>query len=153
MKRSSDTRYFVTDFVAIPIIRLYKKSDAYRQATGDGWGVVYTDNKGIFVCDEDSSAVLINNAGEQCCIFPYEELAPKKWYKQAECVAIIQTDSGGLSYWEKVSGSVKIHVTRDEGGFIDTYRLVWAGEDLYDGEVEIRFENLPSTDPYCGVRT
>lgn len=142
----NELRYLITDIVAIPVIRIAKKSDAYKQATKDGWGTVYTPYENgeptELICDEDSSAVLINKYGKQCCIFPYEKLNPKEWYKQIECQAIIQSDSYGFAYWEKEEGSIKIYVIYDENGFIDTYRLTDWTDKPYDGEVEISFKEL-----------
>jgi len=150
MKNICETRYFITDIVAVPIIRIKKKSEAYRQATKDGWGTVYTPYENgeptTLICDEDSSAVLINQYGKQCCIFPYEELNPKEWLKQAECQAIITSDSCGYAYWEKEEGTIKIYVTYDENGFIDDYRITDWTDKPYDNEIEIKFEELPITE-------
>lgn len=153
MKKQSEIRYFITDMVAIPIIRINKKSDAYKQATKDGWGTVYIPYENgeptTLICDEDSSATLINSYGQQCCISPYEELNPKEWPKQAECVAIITTDSCGIAFWEKEKGNIKIYVTYDENGLIDNYRLAdWTETVIYNGEILINFEDLPENDPY-----
>jgi hypothetical protein len=142
----NELRYFVTDIVAVPVIRIAKKSEAYKQVTKDGWGIVYTDQNETLICDEDSSAVLINQYGQQCCIFPYEELKPREWFKQAECQAIIQSDSCGFSFWEKEEGLVKLYVTYDENGFVDSYRITDWTEEPFDGEIEIMFEELPLTE-------
>lgn len=146
----NELRYLVTDIVAIPVIRIVKKSEAYKQVTKDGWGVVYTPyvngEPTTLICDEDSSAVLINQYGQQCIIAPYEELNPKEWFKQIECQAIIQSDSCGFSFWEKEEGSVKLYVTYDKNGFIDSYRITDWTEEPFDGEIEIMFEELPLTE-------
>lgn len=147
--KKSECRYLVTDIVAIPILRIYKKSEAYRQATKEGWGVVDTDKDGSLFCDEDSSATLINQYGKQFCIFPYNELNRKDFFNQAECDVIIQSDSCGFSFWEKENGLVKILVTYDENGYIDNYRLTdWTDTIIYDDEQLIDFESLPETDSY-----
>lgn len=149
----NELRYFVTDIVAIPVIRIAKKSDAYKQATKDGWGTVYIPYENgeptELICDEDSYAELINQYGQYNFIYPYEELNPKEWFKQAECQAIIMGDSCGFSFWEKEEGSVKFFVTYDENGFIDSYRLTDWTDKPYDGEVEISFKELPEVDIYA----
>ena len=149
MKKSSEWRYFVTDSVAIPVCRIGKKTDAYKQATGDGYGVVYTDRDGHYICDEDCTARLIDEFGNECGIYPNEELNRKQWFKQAECKAIITSDSCGLSFY----GDIKICVTYDSNGFIDTYRVTDINDGLYEGEIVIKFEDLPEEAPYCEIKT
>lgn len=144
MRKVSEWRYFVTDSVAIPVCRIGKKSDAYNQATGDGYGVVYTDRDGHYICDEDCTARLIDEFGNECGIYPNEELNRKQWFKQAECKAIITSDSCGLSFY----GDIKICVTYDSNGYIDTYRVTDIDDGLYDGETVVKFEDLPEEDPY-----
>lgn len=148
MKVTSECRYIKTDSASIPIIKIYKKSEAYRQATKDGWGTVYTNNQSNdLICDEDCHAVLINQYGKQCLIFPYEELKPKEWFKQAECNAIITGDSCGYSFWEKEEGLVKIYITKNEEGIIEDYRIAdWTENVIYDGEELISFKDLPITE-------
>ena len=148
MKRQNEVRYFVTDIVAIPVLRIVRKSEAYRQATGEGWGVVDTDSDGELYCDEDSSATLVNGNGQYCGIFPYEDLCRKEWFKQAECAVILQSDACGFSFWENEKGLVRFYITRDENGFIDGYRLADWTENPYDGEEPIDFDELPAVDPY-----
>ncbi len=149
MKKQNECRYIITDIVAIPIVRINKKSEAYRQVTSDGWGIVYKDQNDILICDEDSHGVLVNSYGKQCCIFPYEELKPKEWFKQAECNVILQGDSCGFSFWEKEKGLVKIYITKDENGNIDNYRITdWTDNIIYDNEELIEFEELSKTDPF-----
>jgi hypothetical protein len=142
----NEMRYFITNVVAIPVLRIAKKSDAYKQATKPSWGVVDTDSDGNLFCDEDSHAILINKYGQSNLIYPYETLNPKEFYKQIECQVIIQGDSCGFSFWEKEEGDVKFFVTYDENGFIDTYRLAYWAEKPYDNEVEIKFKELPITE-------
>ena len=36
----NEIRYIVTDIVSIPVVRIAKKSEAYKDATKAGWGVV-----------------------------------------------------------------------------------------------------------------
>jgi len=152
MKKSSECRYFVTDTVAVPVIRTYKKGEAYRQATGDGWGTVYTDSEGTLICDEDSSAILISEYGEYTFIYPYDELKKNKWLKQAECRVIIHDDACGMDFWEAEPGLTKIYVTYDRNGFIDTYRLTDWTDNGYDGETLVKFEDLPEVDPYSEIK-
>ncbi|HEY5588867.1 MAG TPA: hypothetical protein VIK86_07930 [Candidatus Paceibacterota bacterium] len=148
MKKTCECRYFVTDIVAVPIVKLYRKSEAYRQATIDGWGVVYTDKDNELVCDEDSYAILIPQCGQQSLIFPYNELNKKEWLKQEECIAIIQGDSCGFSFWEKEKGDIQIFVTYDENRLIDSYRITDWTDKPYDNEILIDFESLSEIDPY-----
>jgi len=149
MRKQNEVRYIVTDIVAIDVIRINNKSEAYLQATAHGWGVVDIDENGTFFCDEDSRAILVNNQGEQRFISPYTELNRKEWFKQAECSVILQSDSCGYSFWEKEKGLVKIFVTRNENGLIESFRLVdWTENSLYEDEEEITFEDLPEVDPY-----
>lgn len=147
MKVTSECRYIKTDIVSIPIIKIFKKSEAYRQATKPGWGTVDTDKNDILYCDEDCHAVLVNDYGRQCLIFPYEELEPKEWFKQAECEAILTGDSCGYSFWEKEEGLIKIYITKNEEGIIENYRIAdWTEKVIYDGEELISFEDLPITE-------
>ena len=148
MRKVSEWRYFVTDSVAIPVCRIGKKSDAYNQATGDGYGVVYTDRDGHYICDEDCTARLIDEFGNECGIYPNEELNRRQWFKQAECKAIITSDSCGLSFY----GDVKICVTYDVNGLIDTYRVTDINDGLYEGETVVKFEDLPEEDPYSEIK-
>jgi hypothetical protein len=144
MKASNETRYFVTDAVSIPVMRLRKKGEAYRMATGPGWGVVDTDENRVLYCDEDASAVLYPEFGSEFVIAPYEEVNLKNAPKQSEVVAIIESNSCGYSFWQKDEGYIKIFVTYDKNGLIDTYRLDnWNGKP-YDGETEISFSDLQS---------
>ena len=46
MKKKHETRCFVTAVASIPVVRVYGKTEMYRQASKDGWGVVYrAENK------------------------------------------------------------------------------------------------------------
>jgi hypothetical protein len=156
----SETRYIVTDIVSIPVIRNAKKGDAYRMATGPGWGIVdwysetnnYScpvnrdkdDKSQALYCNDDSSTVLYPKSGCEFVIAPDEEVNLKDVPKQSEVNAIIISDSCGYSFWAKETGDVKIFVTYDGNGLIDTYRLDnWNGKP-YDGEIEILFCNLQS---------
>ena len=40
MKKQNEVRYIVTDVVSIPVFRLARKTEAYRQAVKPGWGTV-----------------------------------------------------------------------------------------------------------------
>jgi hypothetical protein len=144
-------RYVITDVVSIPIMRLSKKGEAYRQAIGDGWGTVsyeIVNGKKVAYCNEDSSAVLYPVCGKEFCIFPDEEINLKDAPKQAEVDAIITSDPCGYAFWAKDEGDVKIFVTYDENGLIDNFRLDnWSGKP-YDGETEISFNDLQSEEEY-----
>jgi hypothetical protein len=148
MKVTSETRYIVTDIVAIPIIHLSKKSDAYKQATKAGCGVVDTDENNELFCDEDSSMTLIDKWGHESGAYPYEKINAKEWPKQSDCKVIIQSDSCGYSYWAEEDDDIQIFVTYDENGFINTYRLGAWYEKPEDKEKVIKFEDLPTQDPY-----
>ena len=72
------------DIVSIPVTKLWKKSEAYRTATGPGWGVVdwYSEEDNYkksvnrnkedktqkLLCDEYSSALLYSSSGEEFVI-------------------------------------------------------------------------------------
>lgn len=105
MRRLNKVKYMVTDMDAINVVRINSKSDAYRQATGNGCGVV-------------DSAILVNNQGEQCSISPDAELDQKEWFKQTECSVILMSDSHGFSFWEKEKGLVKIFATHNAISFL-----------------------------------
>jgi hypothetical protein len=160
----NECRYIVTDVVSIPVLRLARKGEAYRMATGDGWGVVEwyspinnysapvirdnTDKTQVLYCDDDSSAVLYPRYGREFVIAPYEEIILKDAPKQAETEAIIISDSCGFIFWEREIGNVKIFATYDDSGLIDDYRLDnWNGKP-YDGETEIAFGDLQSEQEY-----
>jgi hypothetical protein len=158
--KANDLRYLVTDVVSIPVIRNAKKGDAYRMATRPGWGIIdsYSETNNYFrpvnrdkddksqalYCDDDSSAVLYPAYGREFVISPNEEVNLKKAPKQSEVDAMIISGPCGYSFWAKETGDVKIFVTYDENGLIDTYRLDnWSGKP-YDGEIEISFCDLQS---------
>jgi hypothetical protein len=157
-------RYIVTDVASIPVIKLSGKTDAYRQATAPGWGMVewyspannyktpvYRDNSDktqVMYCDEDCSATLYPKYGREYCIAPYEEINLNDAPKQAETEAIILSDSCGFSFWERDAGDVKIFVTYDENGLIDEYRLDNWGGKPEAWETEIPFADLQSEQEY-----
>ena len=158
MKKQNEVRYIVTDVASIPVFRLASKTEAYRQAVKPGWGTVEwysaadgyknpvsrdrSDKTQQLVCDEDSSADLYTKNGGYFGISPYEEISTKEMPKQAACAAIIHSDSCGFDFWTE-DGQIRIFVTYDVNGLIDSYRLEY-GADVqpYDGETEIRFEDL-----------
>jgi len=162
--KKNEVRYIVTDVVSIPVNRLVGKGDAYRTATGAGWGVVdwysavnnYTvpvnrdkdDKTQLLICDENTSAMLYSRCGHEFYIFPYEEINMKDIPRQAEVDAIIINDSCGYSFWEHEIGNVKIFVTYDENGLIDTYRLDNLTGKPCDDETEITFNDLQSEEDY-----
>ena len=103
-------RYFVTAVASVRVYKGYGKTEAYRQATKDGWGAVYRDENNSLVCDEDCSASLYTKNGGYFGIFPYEEINTKEMPKQAACAAIITSDSCGLSFWAEDFNQIHIFV-------------------------------------------
>lgn len=126
MKKQNEVRYIVTDVVSIPVFRLASKTEAYRQAVKPGWGTVEwysaadgyknpvsrdrSDKTQQLVCDEDSSADLYTKNGGYFGISPYEGINTKEMPKQAECAAIIHSDSCGYDFWTE-DGQIRIFVT------------------------------------------
>jgi hypothetical protein len=160
-------RYIVTDVVSIPVCRFGSKTRAYKYATKSGWGIVdwYSaandyktpvirdtgDKTQKLLCDEDSSAVLYPKHGREYVISAYEEINLKDAPSQAETEAIIMSGSEGYDFWAKDDGDVKIFVTYDKNGLIDTFRLDnWMGKP-YDGETEIAFDKLQSEVEYEAI--
>ena len=141
MKKKWEVRYLVTAVASIPVYKAYGKTETYRQAAKDGWGTVYRDENNALVCDEDCSASLYTKNGDYFGIFPYEEINTKEMPKQAECAAIIASDSCGFTVWAEDFSRIHIFVTRDENGLIDTYRVEYDDTQAYDGEVEISFSS------------
>ncbi len=157
-------RYIITDVVSIPVCRMTGKGEAYKYATKPGCGVVEwysaindykspvnrdtSDKTQQLVCDNDSSAVLYPRYGRDFCIFPYDDINIKEIPRQAEVDAIVISDDCGFSFWENEVGDVKIFVTYDETGLIDTYRLEGWNDKPYDGETEITFNDLQSEQDY-----
>lgn len=172
----SETRYIVTDVVSVPVCRIGGKGEAYRYATGAGWGVVdwygevtekdcigktvtrmvpvnrdRSDKTQKMFCDEDTSAVLYPKYGVEFVISSLEEINLKEAPKQAATDAIVISTCAGFDFWENERGAVKIFVTYDENGLIDTYRLdSWNGKPE-DGETEIAFEDLQGEEEYWSV--
>ena len=142
MKKKWEVRYFVTAVASIPVYKAYSKTETYRQAAKDGWGTVYRDENNALVCDEDCSANLYTKNGGYFGIFPYEEINTKEMPKQAACAAIIVSDSCGFTFWAEDFNQIHIFVTYDENGLVDTYRVEYGDSPIYDGEMEIRFEDL-----------
>ena len=142
MKKKWEVRYFVTAVASIPVYKAYSKTETYRQAAKDGWGTVYRDENNALVCDEDCSASLYTKNGGYFGIFPYEEINTKEMPKQAACAAIIVSDSCGFTFWAEDFNQIHIFVTYDENGLVDTYRVEYGDSPIYDGEMEIRFEDL-----------
>ena len=149
MKKKWEVRYFVTAVASIPVYKAYSKTETYRQAAKDGWGTVYRDENNALVCDEDCSASLYTKNGGYFGIFPYEEINTKELPKQAACAAIITTDSCGVNFWAEDFNQIHIFVTYEESGLVDTFRVEY-GEDAqpYDGEMEIRFEDLVAAEAW-----
>ena len=142
MKKKWEVRYFVTDVASIPVYKAYSKTETYRQAAKDGWGTVYRDENNALVCDEDCSASLYTKNGGYFGIFSYEEINTKELPKQAACAAIIVSDSCGFTFWAEDFNQIHIFVTYDANGLVDTYRVEYGDSTIYDGETEIRFEDL-----------
>lgn len=142
MKKKYEVRHIVTAVASIPVYKAYSKTETYRQAAKDGWGTVYRDENNAMVCDEDCSASLYTKNGGYFGIFPYEEINTKEMPKQAACAAIIVSDSCGFTFWAEDFNQIHIFVTYDENGLVDTYRVEYGDSPIYDGEMEIRFEDL-----------
>ena len=142
MKKKWEVRYFVTAVASIPVYKAYSKTETYRQAAKDGWGTVYRDENNALVCDEDCSASLYTKNGGYFGIFSSEEINTKELPKQAACAAIIVSDSCGFTFWAEDFNQIHIFVTYDENGLVDTYRVEYGDSPIYDGEMEIRFEDL-----------
>ena len=142
MKKKYEVRHIVTAVASIPVYKINSKMETYRQAAKDGWGTVYRDENNAMVCDEDCSASLYTKNGGYFGIFPYEEINTKEMPKQAACAAIIVSDSCGFTFWAEDFNQIHIFVTYDENGLVDTYRVEYGDSPIYDGEMEIRFEDL-----------
>lgn len=142
MKRKYETRYFVTDVASIPVVRVYGKTEMYRQAAKDGWGVVYRDETNTLVCDEDSSANFYTKNGGYYGLSGNDEVIAKEMPKQAECAAIVVSDSCGFSIWAEDFSQIHFFVTYDANGLVDSYRIEYGDGPIYDGEVEVSFEGL-----------
>ena len=142
MKNKYEVRHIVTDVVSIPVYRNASKTEAYRQAAKDGWGTVYRDENNELVCDEDCSASLYTKNGGYFGIFPYDEISTKEMPKQPACAAIIISDSDGFSFWAEDISKIRIFVTYDENGLIDTYRLDYGDDQPEEWETVLSFEDL-----------
>ena len=130
-----EVRHIVTAVASIPVYKINGKTEAYKLAAKDGWGTVCRDEKNNLFCDEDCSASLYTKNGGYFGIFPYEEINTKEMPKQAECAAIIVSDSCGFAFWAEDFNQIHIFVTYEESGLVDTFRVEY-GEDVqpYDGE-------------------
>ena len=62
--------------------------------------------------------------------------------KQAEVAAIIYSDSCGYSIWTEDFNQIHIFVSYDANGLIDNYRVEYGDSPIYDGEIEVAFEDL-----------
>ncbi len=158
MKKQNEIRYFVTAVASVPVYKVASKTEMFRMSTKPGWGAVewysaadnYTnpvtrdrkDKTQQLCCDEDTSASLYLKNGGYFGIFPYEEINVKEMPKQAEVAAIIYSDSCGFSVWAEDFNQIHFFVTYDANGLIDSYRIEYGDGPIYDGEVEISFEDL-----------
>ena len=158
MKKKDETRYFVTSVASVPVYKVASKTEMYRMATKPGWGAVEwysaadgyknpvardrSDKTQQLCCDEDTSASLYTKNGGYFGIFPYEEINAKEMPKQAEVAAIIYSDSCGYSVWAEDFNQIHFFVTYDENDLIDSYRVEYGDSPIYDGEVEVAFEDL-----------
>lgn len=142
MKKKYETRYFVTSVTSVPVVRVYGKMEMYRQATEDGWGVVYRDETNTLTCDEDCCADLYTKDGGYFGIRAYEEINKKGMPKRAACAAIITGDSCGYCVWAEDFSQIHFFVVYDENGLVDSYRVEYGDSPIYDGEVEVTFEDL-----------
>lgn len=158
IKKQWEVRYFVTAVASVPLYKCHSKTETYKQAAKPGWGTVEwysaaddyknpvardrSDKTQQLCCDEDCSASLYTKNGGYFGIFPCEEINAAEMPKQAECAAIITSDSCGLSFWAEDFSRIHIFVTYDESGLIDSYRVEYDDATIYDGEVEISFDDL-----------
>ena len=158
MKKKWEVRYFVTAVASVPVYKAYSKTETYKQAAKPGWGTVEwysaadgyknpvdrdrSDKTQQLCCDEDCAADLYTKNGGYFGIRAYEEIATKEMPKQAECAAIIVSDSCGFTFWAEDFSKIHIFVTYDENGLIDAYRVEFGDTPVYDGEVEISFDDL-----------
>ena len=142
MKKKYETRYFVTSVASIPVVRVHGKMEMHRQATEDGWGVVYRDETNTLICDEDCSANLYTKDGGYFGIFPNEEIIKKEMPKRSACAAIITGDSCGYCVWAEDFSQIHFFVVYDENGLVDSYRVEYGDSPIYDDEVEVAFEDL-----------
>ena len=158
MKKKWEVRYFVTAVASVPVYKAYSKTETYKQAAKPGWGTVEwysaadgyknpvdrdrSDKTQQLCCGEDCSASLYTKNGGYFGIFPYEEINVSEMPKQAECAAIIVSDSCGFTVWAEDFSKVHIFVSYDENGLIDNYRVEYDDATIYDGEVEISFDDL-----------
>lgn len=157
MKKRYEVRHIITDVVSVPVIKMSGKTEAYRQATQPGWGAVdwysaadnyenpvprdRSDKTQQLCCDEDNHADLYTKNGRCFEIYPYDEINVKEMPKQVEVSAIICGDSDGYSFWAQ-DGAIKIFVTYDENGLIETYRLGYGDEQPWEGETVLSYEDL-----------
>ena len=142
MKKKYETRYFVTAVASIPVVRVYGKTEMYRQAAKDGWGVVYRDEENNLVCDEDCTADFYMKDGSCYGLSGNDEVNTKEMPKQAACAAIVTGDSCGYSFWAEDASQIHFFVTYEESGLVDSYRIEYGDSTIYDGEVEVAFEDL-----------
>jgi len=144
MKKQFEVRYIVTEVASIPVYKIFSKTEAYKQAAKPGWGVVDWEGTGkdkALVCDEDSSADIYTKDGGYFGIYHYEEINRKDIPKQADAEAILISDSCGYTFWTK--GQIRIFVTYEESGLVDTHRIEYGADaQPYDGETELTFEDL-----------
>ena len=171
-KKNYEFRFFVTDCVSVPVMRMARKGEAYKMAVGAGWGAVdwysainnyelpvnrdMTDTTQVLRCHEDYSAALYpchlkRGRGVEYSIVAYDNVNFREVPRQAETDTIIVSDPCGFSFWAKSDEDIKIFVIYDENGLIDTYRLEgWNGKP-YDGETEIAFEDLQSEEDHNNI--
>lgn len=142
MKKKYETRYFVTAVASIPVVRVYGKTEMYRQAAKDGWGVVYRDEENNLVCDEDCTADFYMKDGSYYGLSGNDEVNTKEMPKQAACAAIVTGDSCGYSFWAEDVSQIHFFMTYEESGLVDSYRIEYGDSVIYDGEVEVAFEDL-----------
>lgn len=156
-------RYIVTEAVSIPVCRIASKGEAYKYATKAGCGVVdwysaindyalpvnrdRSDKTQVLQCDEDCMATLYG-IGIEYVIAPYEEINLKDAPTQAATEAILISHGYGYDFWSKEQGDIKIFVTYDKNGLIDTHRFDnWTGKP-FEGETEIMFSDLQSKEEH-----
>ena len=160
-KNKYEKRYLPTSWAEVEISRIASKMEAYRDATEPGWGVVEwysetnnfkvpvnrdkSDQSQVLLCDEDTSAVLYPRVGMEYCLMPDEKINLREAPRRSDLALIVISHVNGYCFWAEDLEDLKIFVTYDEDGLIDTYRLDnWSGKP-YEGETELGFKDLSET--------
>ena len=168
-----ETRYIVASFASIPVTRLVgrgSKGEMYRSMTVDGWGLVEwysasnnykspvsrdkTDKTQQLMVNEDCSGTLYSRRFGQCEEFVMlgdDVVILKDAPSKAETDLMILSGCWGYDFWAKDISDIRIFVTYDEDGLICEYRIDGWEATPYEGETEIRFEDLQSEVDYESI--